>query len=411
MWDLEYLLLFGVPGNKWELLDGQIHWAFPFLDRDVAEAHFATWASTLQRWRGPRQANMHEATTGSGSPRRILAGDGFEMSLYPRPIELRLPLNTKVFQALHSSFWQRGLWPGQDPGKETGSEWDQRHRDVQSNLWKLFGEFCHQYGGHHCGRAVIALNDRCAVEPDQYYYRAALADCTIEGNYFQGVPNLIAEVLSPATRALDRGPRMNVYARAGVPHLWLLDPETDVVEEYLLHGDSYDLTGRHVAGESFEPALFPGTSVSVDVLFETQEKRHKRRWKSLLDDDDEEPPLPPWLVPADQRLGLEALFFFGHPEKRYEIWNNRAPCFLAFGSVEEASLRFGHFLEEICRWEQTPMVKPSAIEPGVELAEVGRFQLARRERQVQLDVAVDGRKFRELLRIWDRHEAWDWGED
>ena len=37
MWDLEYLLLFGVPGNKWELLRSRVRWAFPFLSRDVAE--------------------------------------------------------------------------------------------------------------------------------------------------------------------------------------------------------------------------------------------------------------------------------------------------------------------------------------------------------------------------------------
>jgi hypothetical protein len=85
VWDLEYLMLFGVPGNKWELIDGQIRWAFPFLDRDAAEAHFATWANTLQRWRGARRADVHEATTASGSSRRIFRGGGFEMSLYPRP--------------------------------------------------------------------------------------------------------------------------------------------------------------------------------------------------------------------------------------------------------------------------------------------------------------------------------------
>ena len=33
MWDLEYLLLFGVPNNKWEILDGRVRWAFPFLAR------------------------------------------------------------------------------------------------------------------------------------------------------------------------------------------------------------------------------------------------------------------------------------------------------------------------------------------------------------------------------------------
>jgi len=118
-----------------------------------------------------------------------------------------------------------------------------------------------------------------------------------------------------------------------------------------------------------------------------------------------------WLLSPDQRVGLEVLFFLGHLERRYEIWDNRAPCLLAFGSPEEAALRFGHFLDDICRWEQASLPKPCPIEPGVEVAEVGRFRLTRRERHVRLDVAVDTRKYRELLRVWTRRDAWDWGGD
>ena len=40
MLGLEYLLLFGVPGNKWELIDGRIRWAFPFLDRNRVPVAF-----------------------------------------------------------------------------------------------------------------------------------------------------------------------------------------------------------------------------------------------------------------------------------------------------------------------------------------------------------------------------------
>jgi hypothetical protein len=141
---------------------------------------------------------------------------------------------------------------------------------------------------------------------------------------------------------------------------------------------------------------FPETSVAVDSLFDTQDKRHGEIW-----DPTELEPVPAWLVAPEQRLGLEVLFFFGHPERRYEIWNNRAPCVLAFGSAEEAEMRFGHFFEEICRWERAPLSRPRLIEPGVEIAEAGRFQLTRQGRQIRLDVAVDGQKFRDLLGIWN----------
>ena len=221
---------------------------------------------------------VHETTTADGSPRSIVRFDGVEMSLYPRPIELRMPMDMEVFDALYHSFWRRDLWPGQAPEVATGWESPQRHYDVQLNLWKLFGEFRRVSAGEHCGRVAIVLDDRNAVEPDQYYFQSRPHECMIEGDYFQGVPRLIAEVLSPSTRALDRGQRMEVYRQAGVPHLWLLDPETETVEEYTLAGRAYSRTGRHGPGESFWPALFPEISVAVDSLFDTQEKRHGRRW-------------------------------------------------------------------------------------------------------------------------------------
>jgi hypothetical protein len=178
------------------------------------------------------------------------------------------------------------------------------------------------------------------------------------------------------------------------------------LEEYTLEERSYSRSGRHGPGENFRPSLFPEVTVAVDALFDTQEKLH-----GFMRSSTESEPAPMWLISPQLRAGLEVLFFFGHPEKRYEIWDNRAPCLLAFGSPEEAALRFGHFLEDICRWEQVPLAKSSPIEPGLEIAEVGRFRLTRHESQVRLDVAVDARKYRELLHVCTRTDAWDWGGD
>jgi hypothetical protein len=119
--------------------------------------------------------------------------------------------------------------------------------------------------------------------------------------------------------------------------------------------------------------------------------------------------VPTWLVPHQERSGLEVFFSFGHPEKRYEICDNQAPCLPAFASPEESELRFGHFLEEICGREQTRLSRPKPTELGVEPAEVGRFRLARQGRQVCLDVAVDAGKYRELSCGWTKNEAWGWG--
>jgi Uma2 family endonuclease len=401
MWGLEYALLFGVPNNKLELIDGRSRWAFPFLRREEAEAHFAEWVATLCHWRGVESPAVRK-----GRKRWEAEAGGFGLELAPLPIELYAPFDGETFRTLYSIPWRRELWVGQPAGREEGWEDAQRHYDVQLNLWTLFGELCGRHGGQHAGRVDVVLSDTAAVAPDQYYFRKSKDECMIEGDYFRGVPDLIAEVLSPPTREIDRGPRKELYRRAGVRHLWLLDPEPESVEVYELSGPDYRLVSAHGPGDEFCPSLFPDEAVSVDALFNTQWKRHGGGLAP-----GQPTPMPEWLVPQEKRLGLEHLFLFGHPERRWEIWGNRAPSVLAFGSPREARARLGPFLEEAARWEQTPVPAAVGVGPDAEQAEVGRFRFTRSGRHVRLDVAVDARKYWDLLRVWSRREAWDWGED
>ncbi|MEA2748078.1 MAG: hypothetical protein QOI41_2221 [Myxococcales bacterium] len=43
-------------------------------------------------------------------------------------------------------------------------------------------------------------------------------------------PDWVCEVLSPSTAATDRAEKMPIYARAGVTHLWLVDPIARTLE-------------------------------------------------------------------------------------------------------------------------------------------------------------------------------------
>lgn len=53
-------------------------------------------------------------------------------------------------------------------------------------------------------------------------------------------PDLVVEILSPSTAALDRDLKKALYERSGVPEYWIVDPEARGIEEYRL------LEGRYV---------------------------------------------------------------------------------------------------------------------------------------------------------------------
>lgn len=50
----------------------------------------------------------------------------------------------------------------------------------------------------------------------------------------KGAPDMIVEVLSPSTLRHDRFVKLGLYQRAGVRELWLVDPNTQSVQVFLL---------------------------------------------------------------------------------------------------------------------------------------------------------------------------------
>lgn len=55
----------------------------------------------------------------------------------------------------------------------------------------------------------------------------------------RGVPDWVAEVLSPSTARYDRTTKLSAYERAGVPEVWLIDPPDRTVTIHRIAGGRY----------------------------------------------------------------------------------------------------------------------------------------------------------------------------
>lgn len=71
-----------------------------------------------------------------------------------------------------------------------------------------------------CRAFVGWRRDRQPVRPDAAYFTLA--------------PDWLYEVISPSTRSIDLGPKRNIYAREGVPCLWIIDPVAHYLEAFAL---------------------------------------------------------------------------------------------------------------------------------------------------------------------------------
>jgi len=84
---------------------------------------------------------------------------------------------------------------------------------------------------------------------------------------FELAPDWVCEVLSPSTAQLDRGEKVPTYARAGVGHIWLVDPLEQYVEVLRLDGATYRIVATHIAGARVRAEPFEAFELDLSVLW------------------------------------------------------------------------------------------------------------------------------------------------
>ena len=100
--------------------------------------------------------------------------------------------------------------------------------------------------------------------PDlMYLSRKRLRLCRRNGVHGAPRPDL-REILSPSTEHRDRGVKLEAFQRAGVPHVWLVQPEAPLaVEEYVRTSAGRYERREWIAPVVWSPAAFPGWSLDL----------------------------------------------------------------------------------------------------------------------------------------------------
>jgi Uma2 family endonuclease len=142
------------------------------------------------------------------------------------------------------------------------------HQQVAANLHLILGPHVRE---HELGRVFIApfdviLGRRTVVVPDLVFVGRERAGIVTE-RAVEGSPDLVVEVLSPRTARRDRVAKLRAYARRGVQHYWLVDPEAKTLEAFELVEGVYRLEAVVGGDEVFHPALFPSLTIPLPELW------------------------------------------------------------------------------------------------------------------------------------------------
>lgn len=105
------------------------------------------------------------------------------------------------------------------------------------------------------------------IQPDLVFFRAGNEPRPGTPN-FQGVPDLVVEVLSPGTRRLDTRVKLPAYRDAGVPEVWLADPQAQTLTVYGLgqDGKSYVEISRGGPGEAVTSRVLTGLRIEISEI-------------------------------------------------------------------------------------------------------------------------------------------------
>ena len=142
------------------------------------------------------------------------------------------------------------------------------HQKVSRNIEFQFHQhvLAHDLGEVFYAPCDVLLSETDVVQPDILFISKDRLSIIKETN-IQGAPDLVVEILSPASEKRDRGAKQKLYARAGVTESWIVDPTAKTVEVFSLGEAGYQRINLFNHGDTLRSPLIPDLSISLSAVF------------------------------------------------------------------------------------------------------------------------------------------------
>lgn len=142
------------------------------------------------------------------------------------------------------------------------------HQQVAANLLMVLRSHVRErdLGEVYIAPFDVILDRRTVVVPDLVFVSRERAGIVTD-RAVEGPPDLIVEIISPGSVRRDRVAKLNAYARRGVRHYWLIEPQARTLEALELVEGAYRLMASVGGDEDFRPGLFPDLMIPLSELW------------------------------------------------------------------------------------------------------------------------------------------------
>lgn len=146
-----------------------------------------------------------------------------------------------------------------------------RHTTVSRNLLTLLNTYVSRHSEGYVGyEKVLVTLTRNDYEPDLVYFGLEKARSLTPDQVKFPAPDFVVEVLSPSTEDRDRGVKFLDYAAHGVAEYWIIDPQTERIEQYVLEDEVYQLRIKTDSG-IVRSTVIEGLVLPVRAIFDEAE--------------------------------------------------------------------------------------------------------------------------------------------
>ena len=148
------------------------------------------------------------------------------------------------------------------------------HQDISVNLTRILSNFlfrgpCKLYHAPTDVRLITKGKENqdiiSVVQPDIF----VVCDAgKMDEKGCLGSPDFIIEIVSPGTSSKDLNLKFNLYEGAGVKEYWIIFPNDQIIECFLLENGTYIKSGVYAEDVLVPVHSIPGLDLKVEEIFE-----------------------------------------------------------------------------------------------------------------------------------------------
>ena len=140
-----------------------------------------------------------------------------------------------------------------------------KHQLIITRMASVIYAPCREEGVFIVAPLDVVFSENNVRQPDFIFIlnenRHIISDRAVEG-----VPDLVGEILSQSTAKNDRKSKFETYQRFGVKEYWIVDPELELLEQFVLVDGKYVLAHVYEKGETVKTSLLKCIAVSMDDI-------------------------------------------------------------------------------------------------------------------------------------------------